>query len=165
MKFILNILSILGFLTMMGGAYGMDVRAGSLTITDAYIRATPSAAKVTSGYLTIHNQGTEPDQLLTAHSDKAKRIEIHEMRIENDVMRMRPLRQGLELPAGEKVALAPDGYHLMIFEPELLVKGEVFPIELQFAAAGSVQLSFEIRDMESSHDTSPSDAHQHHHNH
>jgi len=143
----------------------MDVRADSLTITDAYIRAMPSAAKVTSGYLTIHNQGFKPDQLLAAHSAKAKRIEIHEMRIENDVMRMRALEQGIELPAGEKVSLAPGGYHLMIFEPELLVKGESFPIELQFTVAGSVQISFEIRNMELNHDTSPSDADGHHHNH
>jgi len=166
MKFFLNGLISVFFLFPVVALHAADVKVGEIALVAPHIRAMNSNAQVTSGYLQIHNQGAEPDQLLKAHSPQATRIEIHEMRVENDVMRMRPLEQGLELPAGAIVSLAPGGYHLMIFEPTApLIAGEIFPIELHFAKAGTMSVDFAIKAIGKGKEATQHHDHQHDHNH
>jgi len=134
--------------TVFGAAWAHSYKLGMLEIGSPYVRAMPASAQVSSGYLKITNKGEEADRLIEVRSDQAARIEIHEMRIEEGVMRMRPLSDGLELPVGETVTLEPGGYHLMIFEPkEPLIAGERFQAELHFAKAGIVEVTFNIEDI------------------
>ena len=114
------------------------VVAGDLTLTGGFSRATLPNAPVGGGFLTIENAGAA-DRLVSASSDAAERVEIHEMAMDGDVMRMRKLSDGLPLPAGETVDLKPGGYHLMFMGLSgALVEGETLEVTLEFENAGEV---------------------------
>ena len=79
----------------------------TLRVEDAWSRATPPVAPVAGGFLTVVNAGDKPDVLLGAESDLSQRVELHEMRMDGGMMRMRELTDGLPVPARGKVVLAP----------------------------------------------------------
>jgi len=133
-------------LVLVGPASAEDVKAGDLVITQAWTRATPNGAKIGGGYLTIENKGTTPDRLVTGTGDIAGRMEIHEMAMDNGVMKMRPLDKGLAIEPGKTVKLAPGGYHLMMFDlKNPLKQGERVPVTLQFEKAGKVTVSLDVQ--------------------
>lgn len=81
--------------------------------------ASPEASPATNtgtgaAYLTIQNNGSEADRLVSAKSDAAQIVEIHEAKVDNGVMSMKELADGLEIPAGESVSFAPSDLHLML---------------------------------------------------
>jgi periplasmic copper chaperone A len=123
-----------------------EVKAGDLVITQAWSRATPGGAKIGGGYLTIENKGTSPDRLIGGSGDVAGKIEVHEMAMNNGVMTMRPLEQGLTIDPGKTVKLAPGGYHLMLFDLKSPLKqGDKLPLTLEFEKAGKVKLSLDVQ--------------------
>lgn len=84
------------------------------TVTDAWVRGTVAQQKATGLFATLTSAtgGT----LVSASSPAAGVVEIHEMSMVGDVMKMRALPQGLALPAGQPVALKPGGYHVMMLD-------------------------------------------------
>src|SRR5579863_6093322 len=90
-----------------------EAKIGNLVITQAWSRATPGGAKVGGGYLTITNQGPTPDRLIGGSSEVAAKVQVHEMSMNNGVMTMRPVEQGLVIEPGKTVKLSPGGFHLM----------------------------------------------------
>ena len=123
-----------------------DVKAGDLVITQAWSRATPTGAKVAGAYLTVENKGSASDRLMGGSGDVAGRVEIHEMAMDNGVMRMRPLDKGLDIEPGKTVKLAPGGYHLMLLDLKSQLKqGDKVPVTLQFEKAGKVELSLDVQ--------------------
>ena len=122
--------------------------AGDLELKAAVMREAPAETPVTGGYLVIVNHGSQADRLVAAQADFAKRIEIHEMAIDGDVMKMRELEDGLEIPAGEAVTLMPGGYHIMFMGlKEALTAGETRSMSLEFEQAGTVAIEAEVLDM------------------
>jgi len=93
---------------------GKDFAAGDITVTGAFTRATLPGAKTAGGFLTISNGGAEADRLVGASTKTARTTEIHEMKMEGDMMKMRALPEGVEIPAGGTVELKPGGYHVMM---------------------------------------------------
>lgn len=125
--------------TALAGTSGMRVQ-------DAWARATPAVAPVAGGFLTVVNDGDQPDTLLRVESDVAERVEIHEMRNDGGVMRMRALPKGLVVPAHDKLELKPGGYHLMLIQPRrALVPGDHFDATLVFQRSGRVTVRFDVR--------------------
>jgi copper(I)-binding protein len=123
-----------------------DVKAGDLVISQAWSRATPGGAKVAGGYLVIENKGTVPDKLVSVSADIAGKAEIHEMVIDNGVMKMRLLDKGLVVDPGKTVKLAPGGYHLMLQELKGPFKqGDKVPVTLQFEKAGKIAISLDVQ--------------------
>ena len=106
----------LAMLVAAAPARADDVKAGGLIISQAWARATPNGAKIGGGYLTIENTGTAPDRLLGGSADVASSVQVHEMSMDNGVMKMRPLEKGLTIDPGKTVKLAPGGYHLMMMD-------------------------------------------------
>ena len=138
------------FWTITGTANASETRIthGELEISNLTIRATPPNAPVGGGYITIKNMGDVPDTLLGGSAAFAAAIEVHEMKMENDIMKMRALADGLEIPAGGEVVLKPGGYHLMFMKlGEQLVKGETRKVVLNFKKAGKIELEFEVQDL------------------
>ena len=122
-----------------------EIKAGDLVITQAWTRATPKGAKIGGGYLTIENKGTAPDRLIGGSADIAGSVQVHEMSMDNGVMKMRPLEKGLAIEPGKTVKLAPGGYHLMMLDLKSpLKKGDKLPITLEFEKAGKVQVSLDV---------------------
>ena len=70
-----------------------EIKAGDLVISQAWTRATPKGAKIGGGYLTIENKGTAPDTLIGGSADVAGSVQVHEMSMDNGVMKMRPLEK------------------------------------------------------------------------
>lgn len=123
-----------------------DVKAGDLVITQAWSRATPGGAKVAGGFLTIENKGTAPDKLIGVAAEIAGKVDVHEMAMDNGVMKMRPLEKGLVIEPGKTVKLAPGGYHLMMQELKgPLKQGDKVPVTLQFEKAGKVAVTLDVQ--------------------
>ena len=121
-------------------------KTGYISIEAPWSRATPGGAKVGAGYLTIKNGGAAPDRLVSATADIAERAEIHEMSMTDGVMKMRHVSDGVAVPAGSSVALAPQGYHLMFLGlKKPLREGDTFTGTLTFEKAGTVAVTFEVR--------------------
>lgn len=118
---------------------------GTLTVTNPFARATLPNAPVGGGFLTVTNSGTADDVLQSASSDAAGHMELHEMSMQGDVMRMRPMSDGLPIPAGETVALKPGGYHLMFMDLQHpLVEGGTVAVTLTFRDAGELVVPLTI---------------------
>jgi copper(I)-binding protein len=125
----------------MAAATGAEVSAGDLTISGGFTRATLPGAPVAGGFLTITNSGTEDDRLVGVTTSIAKEAQIHEMALENEIMKMRRLEDGLVIPAGETVTLAPGGYHLMFMGlTGGISEGDAVAVTLTFERAGDVAI-------------------------
>jgi hypothetical protein len=110
-----------------------------------WTRATPKGASSGAGYLTVTNNGTTPDRLSCTSSDAAGGCQIHSMTMDNGVMKMRPVENGLEIKPGETVTLKPGGYHLMFVDlKHPLEQGSAVEATLQFEKAGPVKIEFPI---------------------
>jgi len=122
-----------------------EYELNDLVLDTPWVRATPPAAEVAGGYVTITNTGDEPARLVGGEAEFAGRVEIHEMAMRDGVMRMRALADGLTIPAGETVALEPGGYHLMLMELTApLAAGETVRATLRFEPAGAIELPFAV---------------------
>jgi copper(I)-binding protein len=132
-------------LAIASSAFAHDYKLGSLVIDHPWSRATPKGASVAGGYMKITNTGTTPDRLVGGATEVAKRLEIHEMRMDGGVMKMRELSNGLEIPAGATVELKPGSYHLMLQNlSRQLAKGERVKASLTFEKAGKVDIELAI---------------------
>ncbi len=99
-----------------------------VTVRDAWIRGTIPGQKVSGAFMQLTS--TADAALVEASSPSAKFVEIHEMKKEGDVMKMRAIDR-LALPAGKSVALTPGGYHMMLFDLIAPLKaGDVVPLTL-----------------------------------
>jgi periplasmic copper chaperone A len=129
-------------------AWAHDYKLGALQIGHPWARATAPTAPAGGGFLTITNTGTTPDRLVSAKSPTANMVQIHEMKMEGNVMRMRELEKGLEIPPGGTVTLAPGGFHLMMMGLKAPLKqGEKVPVTLTFEKAGSIDVELDVEAM------------------
>ena len=132
-------------------AFAHSFEKGDLQIRHPWARSTPPGAKVGVGYLEIRNNGKQPDRLLSAATPVAKRVEMHITEHAGEVAKMRQLR-AFEVPARERLALEPNGAHLMLVDiVQPLKKGERFPMTLRFERAGEVEVQFEVQEMGARH--------------
>jgi len=119
---------------------GASGEAATVQVSGAVRRPTPTGRQMTGCYLTLTSASA--DRLVSASSPAANLVQIHESRIESGMMMMRELREGLILPAGEAVALAPGGNHLMLLGvQEPLVAGDTVALTLTFANSGPVEVT------------------------
>lgn len=106
-------------------------------------------------YLTIKNNGSEADRLVSAKSDAAQIVEIHEAKVDNGVMSMKELADGLEIPAGESVSFTPSGLHLMLINLNHdLMPGSTYDLTLTFEHAGEMTIPVAVQ-TESPDDKAP----------
>ena len=125
-------------------AMARDYTLKSLTIVNPNARATPPGARSGGAYLTIENHGRDNDQLVRAASPVADSTELHTMRMEGEVMRMRAVT-AIGIPAGAKMALTPGGYHVMFVGlRKPLVAGEQVPLALTFQKAGTIDVEVTV---------------------
>jgi len=136
--------------------------AQNLNVQNAWVRATVQGQKATGAFMQI----TAPaaSTLVSVSTPVAGVAEVHEMKMDGDVMRMRPLPKGLELPAGKAVQLKPGGYHLMLMDLKLpLQKDSTIPLTLTLRDNKGVQSTQELRLPVLSAAPAGQGAHQHSH--
>jgi copper(I)-binding protein len=144
-KFGLIAAGLLALLASVSNA--KDYKAGAIEIDSPWSRAMPNGASVAAGYLTIKNTGTTPDRLVSASTPIAGKVEIHQMTMENGVMKMRPVA-GIEIAPGGTAELSPNSLHLMIMHVKKPIeKGKPFPGSLTFEKAGTVTVEFAVEDI------------------
>lgn len=146
--------------TLLASAH--EFKVGDLLIGHPWSRATPGGAKIGGGYMTITNNGSAPDRLVSATTSAADHVEIHEMTMANDVMTMRKLDSGVAVPPGKTVAFVPGGYHLMLVGLKAPLKeGDRVKATLLFEKAGPVEVTINVEGIGAQHPAPDMDHSQH----
>jgi periplasmic copper chaperone A len=124
--------------------HARDFRVGDIVIADAWTRPTATGMPMGVAYFTLTNLGRTADALIAASTPLAARAEIHETSIVEGMARMRPLGE-IGLAAGQRVAVAPGGIHLMLVGLKApLAAGTRVPLTLEFRAAGRVTIELTV---------------------
>ena len=127
----------------------MEGMSGQLTEgdTEAERDMVMAPGMVTSAvFMKLVNKGRQADRLVSAQTDVAEKVEIHETRMENEVMKMHHLPDGLEIPARGEVVLKPGSYHVMLIGLTSDLKvGDRFPVVLTFEKSGTMTVEAEVR--------------------
>lgn len=98
-----------------------------------------------AAYMQIANGGSAADRLIAGATKVARIVQIHEMRMDNGVMTMSELKDGLEIPAGGEVQLEPNGYHVMLIDlTQSLYPDTTFDLDLTFASAGTTTVTVSV---------------------
>jgi copper transport protein len=122
----------------------VEAALGPLQIADPFTRATLPQAAVGGGYMVIINTGDTDDRIVSAASTIAGHVSTHGMRVENEIMRMRELQEGIPVPAGEAVRLEPGGLHLMLEQlRQPIAEGSTVPLTLTFEHAGTITIDLQ----------------------
>ena len=136
-------------ITTLGLAVFSVPALAEVTVKDSWVRGTTPAQKATGAFMEITS--SETAALLTASSPVAGVVEIHTMKMEDGVMKMRALPK-LDLPAGKAVKLAPGGNHVMLMDlKQQMKKGDVVPITLKIEGKDKkvqmLEVKAEVRDL------------------
>lgn len=115
----------------------MPAWAASISVTDAWVRATMPGQKVSGAYMQIRSDVDA--RLVGAASPAVPRVEVHEMKMDGDVMRMREVK-AVDLPKGRTVTLEPGGFHIMLLNLQKpIVAGDAIPLTLVVESGGRKQ--------------------------
>jgi copper(I)-binding protein len=120
-----------------------DVAAPDIKIMEPFARTSIPNGAV---YMHLMNEGGTADRLVSAETDVAEAVELHQTTMENDVMRMAPI-DAVELPAGGSATLEPGGMHIMLMglQKELAI-GDTFELTLNFEQSGSQTIQVEVKE-------------------
>jgi periplasmic copper chaperone A len=118
-------------------------KLGAISIDHPYARATLPGQPTGGAYLRFENRGPS-DRLIAVQADVARSVELHEMKMDGDVMRMRQL-DAIDVPSNKAVVLKPGGLHLMLIGLKAPLKeGDRFPMTLKFEKAGEVKVEVTV---------------------
>jgi copper(I)-binding protein len=135
-------LAVVAWCTLVASAVAYGDSAP--TATNPWARATPPGTSTAAVYVTLIGSATS-DRLLEAHTPRASMVHLHATEESAGLAKMRPV-EGLDIPAGATVALAPGHMHLMLMGIDRpLVAGERFPLTLHFSRAGDRVLDVLVR--------------------
>lgn len=115
----------------------------TIRIEEAYARSGPASG---AAFFVVHNTGVVDDRLVAAHSDAAQRVELHtHIEDENGVMKMRPIADGVSVPAGGRHALERGGDHVMFMGLDAAFEqGETITVTLTFEQAGDIVVEIPV---------------------
>jgi len=120
-----------------------DAKVGAIKIENAYVRATAPGQPAAGAFMKIDNSGAA-DQLVSASSPAAGEVQLHQMSMEGNVMKMGQVKD-IAVPANGSVDLKPGGYHIMLMNIKAPLKvGETVPVKLKFAKAGEVEVKLPV---------------------
>ncbi len=154
------------------GTFSQQTYAGSIScddsgleIMDAQIRATPPNAPVTGGYMVIKNHGDKAQRLVSVQAVFSERAELHDMKMQDGVMKMFALENGIMIPAGLQIILKPGGRHIMFMQLNRALKeGTSHEVELFFDDCGAMVKNFSVtKTPGQNHLSHNSDSHHHTH--
>ncbi len=140
----LAVVTTLAALTALAALTSQTAQAQAVDVKNAWARATVPGQKATGAFMTL--TAKDGGKLVSAASPVAGVVEVHEMKMDGDVMKMRALPNGLDLPAGKAVSLAPGGFHVMLMDLKAaLPKDSSIPLTLVFMDAKGVQSKVELK--------------------
>ncbi len=134
---------VLALALLAGPSFAQSPATVPVQVQDAWARVSVPGQNASGAFMRL--QSSEPLSLVGGHSPAAGHVEVHEMRMDGDVMRMRAL-PALELPAGKPVALRPGGLHLMLMDLKApLTAGSTLPLTLVFRDARGAERTLELQ--------------------
>jgi len=126
------------------GAQAQSHKLGQIDIDHPYARSTAPGQPAGGAYLRLQNHGKQDDRLVSASTPAAAGVQLHTMKMEGDVMRMRQV-DAINVPAGKSVVLQPGGMHLMLIGLKgPLEQGQTIPLTLKFERAGEVNVELHV---------------------
>ncbi len=132
-------LFITGLLALTTAAWAQT----TVKVEDAWVRGTVATQKATGAFMRLTPSANA--RLVEARSPVAGVVEIHEMAMENDVMRTRQV-PGLDLAAGRTLELKPGGYHVMLMDLKQPLKaGDSVPLTLVFEDGAKKRFTQEVQ--------------------
>jgi len=118
----------------------------TLRIDAPWARETAAGQRDGGGFMVITNDGSKADQLVGASSPVSQEVQIHTVQLEQGMMRMRELPDGIPVPAAGRVELKPGSLHIMFIKLNHPLKaGEQVPVTLKFREAGEKTVTLEVR--------------------
>ena len=133
----------IAIMALTGSIQAQEAKVGSIKIENAYVRATAPGQPAAGAFMKIDNSGTA-DQLVSASSPAAGEVQLHQMSMEGNVMKMGQVKD-IAVPANGSVDLKPGGYHIMLMNIKAPLKaGETVPVKLKFAKAGEVEVKLPV---------------------
>ena len=140
MKTAMKLKAFCAMLALAGGT----VHAQTVEVKDAWVRTSVQGQTATGAFMKI--TAKDNAKLVAASTPVAGVTEVHEMKMDGDVMKMRAVEGGLELPAGKTVELKPGGYHVMLMDLKAaLPKDSTIPLTLVFKDAKGVESKVELK--------------------
>lgn len=122
-----------------------QVFASPLSVEDLYIRATPPNSKNSAAFMVIKNTDKKEIKLLSAGSEIADRVELHQHVMEDGLMKMRQVKE-IMIPGGGSVALQPGGYHVMFLNlKQPLEEGQSISLSLSFDNGQQLSLEAPVK--------------------
>jgi len=139
----------IALMALAGSIQAQEAKVGSIKIENAYVRATAPGQPAAGAFMKIENSGSA-DQLVSASSPAAGEVQLHQMSMEGNVMKMGQVKD-IAVPASGSVDLKPGGYHIMLMNIKAPLKaGETVPVKLKFAKAGEVEVKLPVNAVGSS---------------
>ena len=131
-------------LAINGQGHAQTPDAKPIVVDHPWARATPAGAKTGAAYMTLINNGSAGDRLLTAATPVADKIQFHSVSEDNGVSRMREMHDVAVAP-GARVTFSPGGMHVMLVGlKQPLKEGQTFPLNLTFEKAGKVDVTVSV---------------------
>ena len=131
-------------ITALAGSVLVSVAAQGITVKDAWVRTSVPGQMATGAFMKI--TARENSKLVALSSPVAGVVEVHEMKMDGGIMKMRAVEGGLDLPAGKTVELKPGGYHVMLMDLKAaLPKDSTVPLTLVFKDARGVEHKLELK--------------------
>ncbi|HVR54714.1 MAG TPA: copper chaperone PCu(A)C [Pseudorhodoferax sp.] len=124
-------------------ALAAGIAQAQVSVEDAWVRATVPQQKATGAFMKLN--AAKDSRLVSVTSPASPVAEVHEMAMQDNVMRMRQV-PGVELPAGKTIELKPGGYHIMLMDlPRQVKAGETVPLTLVFEGKDGKRESLEVQ--------------------
>ena len=141
-----KLLSILIFITLASKGFAETLSQNGFNFSNFWIKEVVANNKSTSGYFTIENTNEEDERLIFMSSDFSEKTELHNMIVENDIMKMKHLSEGVIIKAKSKLILKPDGYHLMFIKlnKDLQLKKK-YDVHFRFKSGKNIVLSMPVK--------------------
>lgn len=137
-------LKLIATLALAASAFNAVAQSEPVSVKNAWVRTSVPGQKATGAFMTL--TAKDGTKLVSASSPIAGVAEVHEMKMDGDVMKMRAVAGGLDLPAGKAVELKPGGYHVMLMDLKAaLPKDSTVPLTLVFKDAKGVESKVELK--------------------
>jgi copper(I)-binding protein len=149
MKVFFKLVTSFLFLASAQTIWAQDFKAGTIVVERPHATVSMHGSKNGAFFFkSIKNSGKDADQLVSVKSQIADKTEIHEMKMDGDVMKMRAL-SAIEIPAGSVISVIkgnPSGYHVMLLGlKKPLKEGDKFSLWLSFKKAGEVEVEVVVQ--------------------
>ena len=156
-----KLLYIIIFITLVSKGFAETLSQNGLNFSNFWIKEVVANNKSTSGYFTIENTNDEDEHLIFMSSNFSEKTELHNMIVENDIMKMKHLSEGVIIKAKSKLILKPGGYHLMFIKlKEDLQLKKKYDVHFRFKSGKIIVLSMPVKNQASNYKEK---IHHHHH--